>query len=300
MRDAGSRTQGMVLDPARPDRDETPVRGTLATHLIGSGISPFHTHVQRGAKRLLIGGAAVMVFLGGLFAAAIGLYIYITRPIDDGQPIADGGVTAIVTGRFGPVTIPAYLVRLGDGSFALVDAGIDPQAAAILDALEHLGKSRTDVGVILMTHAHDDHAAGALAFPHAVVYALDPDAASIRRLRSHSGTGGATRTLSGGERLDLAGTQVDVFPLPGHTPGSAAYLVHGVLFLGDTSQGLRNGTLGPNTVMGEDGDRHVRSLKALASRLGPRSADIRSIAFGHSGPLEGFAPLAAWASTQAR
>jgi hypothetical protein len=72
--------------------------------------------------------------------------------------------------------------------------------------------------------------------------------------------------------------------------------VRGVLFLGDT----RNGTFGPNTMVGEDSARNVRSLKALASRLEPRSADIRYIAFGHSGPLDGFAPLAAWASTQPR
>jgi hypothetical protein len=53
-------------------------------------------------------------------------------------------------------------------------------------------------------------------------------------------------------------------------------------------------------MLGEDRARNVRSLKALASRLEPRSADIRYIAFGHSGPPDGFAPLAAWASTQPR
>jgi hypothetical protein len=58
--------------------------------------------VRRVAKRLLIGGAAVAVILFGLAALAVGFYIYITRPIAEGQPIAGGAVTPVVTGRFGP------------------------------------------------------------------------------------------------------------------------------------------------------------------------------------------------------
>jgi hypothetical protein len=53
--------------------------------------------VQRVAKRLLIGGAAVVVVLVGLAALAVGFYIYFTRPIVEGQPIADGAVTPVVT-----------------------------------------------------------------------------------------------------------------------------------------------------------------------------------------------------------
>jgi len=60
---------------------------------------------------------------------------------------------------------------------------------------------------------------------------------------------------------NLHGTHVEVYALPGHTPGSAAFLVHGVLFLGDAAQGMRDGTLGPNRVLSEDADKNDRSLQ---------------------------------------
>jgi hypothetical protein len=45
-----------------------------------------------------------------------------------------------------------------------------------------------------------------------------------------------------------------------------------------------------------DSALNVASLKALASRLAPRKAEIRAMAFGHSGSLVGFEPLAAFAA----
>jgi len=97
---------------------------------------------------------------------------------------------------------------------------------------------------------------------------------------------------------NLHGTHVEVYALPGHTPGSAAFLVHGVLFLGDAAQGMRDGTLGPNRVLSEDVDKNDRSLKMLAQRLNSRSSEIHHIAFGHSGPLVGLEPLSKWASSR--
>jgi len=47
----------------------------------------------------------------------------------------------------------------------------------------------------------------------------------------------------------------------------------------------------------KDSGQNVASLKALAARLTPRAAEITELAFAHTGPLAGLAPLATFASS---
>jgi glyoxylase-like metal-dependent hydrolase (beta-lactamase superfamily II) len=245
-------------------------------------------------RRVLIGVGIVGACLLCLVAGVVGLYAYVTRPVVDGARLGGGAVITVVTGHRGPVVIVAYLVALPDGDFALVDAGIDSAASNIDAVLQGLGKTRKSVQAILLTHGHDDHANGVAAFPEATVYGLVPDIEAVRRRRGRSGATGDTKAVGGGERLDLSGIQIEVFALPGHTQGSAAYLAHGVLFVGDAAQGMRDGTFGPNTMLSEDADSNVQSLTRLAELLQPRRQATRHVAFGHSGPLDGLDSLLAW------
>jgi len=77
--------------------------------------------MKRVMKRLLIITGAVVGVLVCLLALGVGLYLYITQPMQDGARL--GGVNTVVTGHFGPVSIAAYLFELGDGPACLVDAG---------------------------------------------------------------------------------------------------------------------------------------------------------------------------------
>jgi glyoxylase-like metal-dependent hydrolase (beta-lactamase superfamily II) len=197
----------------------------------------------------------------------------------------------VITDYFGPVAIGAYLFDLKDGAVGLVDAGSDPDAKAILAVLARRRKSAADVRAVFITHQHADHADGARAFPDAQIYVLEPDRSAIER-RGIS----ITRGLRDGERLDISGTTVKAFGLPGHTPGSGAFLVNGVLFLGDSAAAAYNSSFQPNTLMGSDPDQTVRSLRALVDRLRPRRAEIRHLAFGHQGTLAGLDPMLKWAS----
>ena len=251
--------------------------------------------MQKVTRRLLIGGGVVLAVLGCLVAVGVGMYLYVTRPLKDGAPLASGKVTTIVTDHYGPVGIAAYMLDLGAGGVGLVDAGMDPKATAINAALARLGRTTSDVRVILVTHAHNDHAGGTVAFPDAEVYALAPDVDAIRRRRNAAGAAGPTTAIKAGEVLNLFGTDIQVFAVPGHTKGSAAYVVHGVLFLGDTAQSMRDGTLGPNSMTSEDGETNTRSLRALAEDLKSRGLGVQRIAFGHSGPVDGPDPLLEWA-----
>jgi glyoxylase-like metal-dependent hydrolase (beta-lactamase superfamily II) len=108
-------------------------------------------------------------------------------------------------------------------------------------------------------------------------YILDPD---VERVRSQGIT--VTRGLMDGEIVDVMGTPVEVFAIPGHTPGSAAYVVHGVLFLGD-SPAMDEKTMAPSAFVNDDSAPNQMSLRNLAERLMDRRTSLRQIAFGHHG-----------------
>ena len=93
-----------------------------------------------------------------------------------------------------------------------------------------------------------------------------------------------TDVVDGGEVLPLSET-VQVIHTPGHTPGSACYLLpkRGVLFTGDTlfSDGTRLSRSVP--FPGYDGEAYRESLRLLAS------LDFDVICGGHGAPLVGAA-----------
>lgn len=144
----------------------------------------------------------------------------------------------------------AVLFRLPDDDRAvLVDA---PDAAPIRAALGRLGWT---LGTILVTHHHRDHVAGIPDLAGADVAVIGPAAEAGR-------ISGLTRTVSGGDRITVAGTPVDVIATPGHTLGHVAFHLPeaGLLFSGDTLFAMGCGRLFEGTAADMWG-----SLGALAA-----------------------------------
>jgi glyoxylase-like metal-dependent hydrolase (beta-lactamase superfamily II) len=237
---------------------------------------------------VVIGGIAYSAF-GGMSAIQDG-----AAPAPDVRIVKDGFVDIGV-------------VDAGNGKVLLIDAGNDPAGKAIFTELarRHLGNDA--VSAIFLTHGHPDHTAGAHLFPNAAVYALQADVALAEgRAGSHgpithfmspkpNGTH-ITRALQDGETVVVGSKSVRVFAVPGHTAGSAAYLVSGALFLGDSAGLKSNGTLaGAPWVATDDSAQNHASLKALADRLRPEQVSIVAIIPAHTGagtfdPLAQYAP----------
>jgi glyoxylase-like metal-dependent hydrolase (beta-lactamase superfamily II) len=241
--------------------------------------------MRKRTRRLLIGASLLLALLVLVIAALFAFLTFSVLPLQDGRRLGGGAVTTVVAGHFGPVKIAAYVVELNGGGVALIDAGNDATARAIREELERSRRTPADVRAIFLTHAHADHAIGARAFPTAQVYALGPDARAVAR----------ARPLQDGELVEVSGTRIEVFAVPGHTPGSAAFLVHGVLFLGDSAAAARDRSFQPNAVLGDNPKETPVSLHRLAERLSPRRNEVRAIAFGHQGSLDGVDPLLEWA-----
>jgi glyoxylase-like metal-dependent hydrolase (beta-lactamase superfamily II) len=236
--------------------------------------------MKRALKALGVVVAVLAVLLG------VGwLYVF-----GSNKPIVEGTIApGVEEVKDGIATI--FVLDAGPGKVALVDAGNDKAGKALLAALSRRNLTPASVGAIFLTHGHPDHTAACKLFPDAQVYAMAPDVALV---------GDATNIphpLSDGEGTTVGDLRVEAFAVPGHTPGSAVYFAHGVLFFGDSAGADKEGRLMKAVALiSKDPAQNVASLKALAARLSDRKGDVKALAFGHTGPLEGFEPLAAFAA----
>ncbi len=247
-------------------------------------------------KRLAIVVVVLVLAVVGLFAS-----IFLGRAkLQDGQVL---GSARTVKDGF----VAAYMVDTGPGKVLLVDAGNDPAATAILAELTRRGLGKDAVSAIFLTHGHPDHLAGCAQFPDAPTYLLTADvdlaegrAAGKGLLPSLFGRNKhpvhITHTLVDGDVTVVGTRTVKTFAVPGHTAGSAAFLIDGVLFLGDSADSDGSGHLqGAVRAFSESAGENHQSLVALAARLAPTASEIKWLAPAHSGALAGLAPLTAFA-----
>mgnify|MGYP000907464284 CR=1 FL=1 len=173
----------------------------------------------------------------------------------------------------GPVQENCFLVR-PDGSdrAVLVDTG--EEADRLLGAIDTLG---VGLDAILLTHTHFDHV-GAVApvakATGAPVYCPElevPVLADIMRYVPWPEFGPfesyeADETVAGGERLELAGLEIDVLFVPGHSPGHVAYSIpaEAALFSGDV---LFQGSVGRTDLPGGDWPTLAASIQSLLDTL---------------------------------
>lgn len=199
----------------------------------------------------------------------------------------------VVSFTLGPVQENAYLLRRStDATTAvLVDPG---------DEGDRLLAALTDMGVtldaILLTHTHFDHVGAVAPVARATgapVYCPELETQVLANVMDYVPWPGfgpfesweAERTVAGGERLELAGFQIDVVFTPGHSPGHVTYAflpdpawpdVPAILASGDV---LFEQSIGRTDLPGGD---HATLLASIAGLL-DRFDDDAIVLPGHMG-----------------
>jgi hydroxyacylglutathione hydrolase len=177
----------------------------------------------------------------------------------------------------GPVAENCFLFRRDNSDRALI---VDPgeEAPKLLSAIEQLG---VQLEGILLTHTHFDHV-GAVA-PVAKATGAEvwvpeiekPVLADIMSFVPWPGFGPfesyeAEHTLVGGEKLELAGFEIDVLFTPGHSPGHVTFSLadEGALFSGDV---LFQGSVGRTDLPGGDWATLLESIRTLIDSFPPET-----------------------------
>jgi len=224
--------------------------------------------------------------------------------------------------RLGDHSVNFYLIEDDDG-LVLIDAGLPGHREQLSGLLADLGRSLADVRAVLLTHGHLDHTglAHTLQQAGADIWVQQQDAAILhdgpRSSSRHSkpersmlpyllrrpstlalplqlARAGAFSTPAVQNTRDLSGDQVleevpgapQAVALPGHTPGSAAYLFadRGLLFTGDAlvTEDQFAGRTGP-TLVSRCFTHDSKAALASLDRLDALKADL--LLPGHGAPF---------------
>ena len=231
--------------------------------------------------------------------------------------------------RLGDRMVNFYLVEDPAG-LVLIDAGLPGHWDALVAQLSSLGAEPGDIRAVLLTHTHPDHLglaarlreeAGAAVWVHegdaATLTASNPVRAGAKPERSfvhylarrpaslalplylarqggfRLGPVADPHTFRSRQELTAVPGRPEVLPLPGHTPGSVAYVFRdrGVVFTGDalvTYDGLTGGR-GPRLVcrgFTNDSKTAVESLGIL------ERVDAALALPGHGEPMTDGLPAA--------
>ncbi len=173
----------------------------------------------------------------------------------------------------GPVAENTYLFRRDADATAAVWVDPGDEAEKLIGVTDELGVT---VEAILLTHTHFDHV-GAVAplarHTGAPVYCPEGEAFVLADIVSWTPFGfppaepyDADVTLSGGERLELAGLEIDVIFTPGHSPGHVSFSIPAeeALFSGDV---LFQQSIGRTDLPGGVAPTLMRSIEHLLETL---------------------------------
>ncbi|MGH2878785.1 MAG: MBL fold metallo-hydrolase [Solirubrobacteraceae bacterium] len=180
----------------------------------------------------------------------------------------------------GPIQENCYLVRADAQapSALLIDPGDEPQR--LLDAAQELG---VRIEAILITHCHFDHIGAVAPIARATgapVYCPEIETPVLGDIMKWTMAGfgpfeswQAEQTVKGGERLQLAGMDIEAIFTPGHSPGHVTYAISTPdgpmsLLSGDV---LFQGSVGRVDLPGGDWATLERSIAELIRRFPSQS-----------------------------
>jgi hydroxyacylglutathione hydrolase len=184
-------------------------------------------------KYSLIGAGTLL----GLFVAFMAIFLIRSHAESKKMSPLATGVVADGIYAVKDDFVNMYIIKSGDGLIA-IDAAIDMKN--IKGEMSGAGLDPGRVKAVFLTHTDYDHVGALPLFKNAVVYLSKDEEQMIngkrrRVLFFHNKIAGPYKTLSDKQVVEIGTARVTCIITPGHTPGSACYLVNEKhLFTGDT------------------------------------------------------------------
>lgn len=241
---------------------------------------------MKWVKRLLV----VLAVLTALLAAGMVFMVrWGAKRVDTPENVGETGLV-----RIRNFYVDVYGTKTSS-SVLVFDAGLGSSIAA--DAIAGgLEVRREDVTDIFLTHGHFDHFAGVPLLPKAKVHAGKADADLLSGERSNPNAvprmiGAFTDTpsvkvdhaLEGELSIPIDGGKETLIaiPMPGHSPGSYAYVLRNVMIVGDAFNYYQNMLMEPPGVFTEDPALARESIKKLPALM--KKYDVKTLCTGHGG-----------------
>ncbi len=240
-------------------------------------------------RKIGIALIVVVVLFVGTIAFGIIKIFGSNKPVEPGATYARVSVVEDVP------YVAMFLVDIGGGKYVLVDGGADQAGEAVRAALAAKGAGVEDLEAILFTHAHGDHVAAAYGLLDVPLWVHDAEVDMAEGREGGTSTFGklvgpnppglkVAKTFKGGDVLTFGEASIEVFHAPGHTAGNCAFLVDGVLLLGDTAQITTDDSVhAPPDVFTNDPAQAIASIRALGIELKSRETKPTVMVGAHSG-----------------
>ncbi len=165
----------------------------------------------------------------------------------------------------GPLQVNSYLIGCEQTrEAAVVDPGGDVE-----QVLQLLKNHDLHLQMVINTHGHFDHVGGNRQLIDATGAELlihQADSLMLKHAAEHAANFGLQteispdpqRELLGGEQIQLGELTLEVFHVPGHSPGGICLFFEGQVIVGDT---LFAGSIGRTDLPGGDHQTLIRSIK---------------------------------------
>jgi glyoxylase-like metal-dependent hydrolase (beta-lactamase superfamily II) len=230
---------------------------------------------------------------------AVGLLVVLTTGCTHNLRLLPPPPAAAAATTAGPFSSLIFAART-DSGVMVIDLGWGRAAHGLRSALARIDADTADVRYAFLTHAHRDHIGAWPAVAHATFVMGAAEVPLFVGDSAYRGFGSrvgeffndAHRPSSpsvvilplGGDTAFAFGRDtLRAFALPGHTPGSTAYLFRGTLFVGDAAYYTnRIGFQGALRVFSDDVDRSRASMRALFARLDSAGLGARTLCTAHA------------------
>lgn len=200
----------------------------------------------------------------------------------------------------------ANMILIAEEELTLVDTGFRGSSTQIIDFIHHLGRAVDEIGLIILTHNHFDHAAGLAGLRKFIrakvaIHQADIDNTAgqlpyprvirgLLKISPFSTLSPAALVRPEDVDIQLVGGEVfeplgglEVIHIPGHTPGSISLFSpqKKLIIVGDALSRGRKTPQFPHKTVSTDPSQAIDSVKKIA-RL-----DFDILCFGHGRPLIG-------------